>query len=79
MVSPEAFVRAWASSTTVEEVCAKTGLLRKAACARARRYRELGVELDNLVGDRSNRGRMPTVHANLLNMIVRKVKNGKKD
>ncbi len=51
-VSPEAFVRAWQSSKTVDEVAQKTGLDLRAARQRASIYRKKGVPLQRFAGGR---------------------------
>lgn len=44
-VSPEEFVKAWQSSTSIDEVAAKTHMKPFSVVARASRYRKLGVKL----------------------------------
>jgi hypothetical protein len=47
-VSAEAFVLAWQSSNTAEEVAAKVGMPRSLVHARACTYRRIGVRLKTL-------------------------------
>jgi hypothetical protein len=44
-VSPEEFVRAWMTSTSLDQVCKKTHLARTVAQRRASQYRGRGINL----------------------------------
>jgi hypothetical protein len=45
MVAPEAFVKAWQTSESVEQVAEATGLKVGSIRLRAAKYRKLGIEL----------------------------------
>lgn len=53
-ITPEQFVKAWQSSDRNKEVCEKLGMNPNAVANRAKKYRELGVNLKIFPGSRND-------------------------
>jgi hypothetical protein len=47
-ITPEAFITAWQTSDTVEEVCEKTGMPKPIVLARASAYRRSGINMKHM-------------------------------
>lgn len=67
-VSPEEFVKAWASSTSIDEVIKKTGLPKNAVYSRVNSYRHKGVKLKKM--QRPNK----VINVDELNKLVQTTK-----
>ena len=52
VISPEEFVRAWQTSSRNKEVCKKLGMKPNTVANRAKKYRELGVNLKEFPSSR---------------------------
>ena len=62
------FVTIWQKSPTLDEVCEKTGMSRITACARAARYRKIGIPLKK----QPRQGR-PTIDVDSLSALAKKL------
>jgi len=71
-VTAEAFVRAWTTSSNIEEVMEKTKLPKNAVYSRVNSYRHKGVKLKKM--QRQNK----VVNADELNAIIQEVSPNKK-
>lgn len=51
LVSPEEFIDAWRASSSIDDVCQRTGMKRDTVIIRASRYRQNGVALKRFKAD----------------------------
>lgn len=52
IAAPDVFVRAWNAADSLAQLAAELGMTQHALGERARRYRNMGVELKRFGGDR---------------------------
>ena len=66
-IKAERFVTVWQTSSSVDEVCERTGMNKKSASVRACLYRKKGVNLKHM--KRRSKGR-PALNIELLNQLA---------